>query len=232
MVVILRYLRSYEIWIYIILGAVALWQVLKFIQAWRELQAAGFGMERDNAQEHLNAAALWMTLFLFAALSEFVIVSFVVPTVPEAMPIPTPTLRPPMTPTVTRPPTTGNVLTVTPLPVEAQIEGSECISTTLDITNPEDGAEVSGVITLEGTANIPNMGFYKYEVARPGDPIWLTIQAGRETVQNGKLGDWDTRTIPAGEYILRLVVTDNEGNALAPCIIHVRVAAPQTTQQP
>ena len=47
------------------------------------------------------------------------------------------------------------------------------------LTEPKDGDEVSGVVTLKGTADIPNFGFYKYEVAKPGDAVWLTISAGR-----------------------------------------------------
>jgi hypothetical protein len=94
------------------------------------------------------------------------------------------------------------------------------------ISSPQEGAELSDVITIKGTANIANFGFYKYEVARPDDDVWLTIQAGREIVNDNDLGQWDTRTLTSGDYMLRLVVTDNQGQSLSPCVIQVRVNNP------
>jgi hypothetical protein len=94
------------------------------------------------------------------------------------------------------------------------------------LTAPKAGEEVSGIITIEGTVNIPDFGFYKYEIARPGETIWLTILAGREIVQEGELGQWDTATLSPGDYMLRLVVTDNQGESLPPCVIQVRVNNP------
>jgi hypothetical protein len=94
------------------------------------------------------------------------------------------------------------------------------------LTEPQPGAEVTDIIEIKGTANIENFGFYKYEIARPGETIWLTIQAGRQPVQDGDLGQWDTRTLATGEYQLRLVVTDNVGNSLPACVVQVRVNNP------
>jgi hypothetical protein len=94
------------------------------------------------------------------------------------------------------------------------------------LSAPQDGIEVTEVITLTGTASVQNFGFYKYEVKRPEDPIWLTIQAGRQPVTDGPLGQWDTRTLSTGEYLLRLVVTDNQGESLSPCTIKIYVNNP------
>jgi hypothetical protein len=94
------------------------------------------------------------------------------------------------------------------------------------LIEPAEGAEVSGVIIVRGTADIQNFGFYKYEIARPGETVWLTIQAGREIKQEGELGQWDTRTLAPGDYMLRLVVTDNQGQPLEPCVVQVRVNNP------
>ena len=63
----LRFLRDYEIWIYIILGLLAIWQLWKFTLAWQELRAATFGLEREQAQGHLNSAAVLLVLFLLMA---------------------------------------------------------------------------------------------------------------------------------------------------------------------
>ena len=84
----------------------------------------------------------------------------------------------------------------------------------------------AGVIVLLGTANVENFGFYKYEVARPGDTLWQTIQAGRNIIQDSELGQWDTRTMAPGDYMLRLVIVDNQGESLEPCVIRVNVNNP------
>ena len=91
------------------------------------------------------------------------------------------------------------------------------------LTSPKPGEEVKGTIVLIGTVNIPNFGFYKYEVAPLGSDTWATISAGREIVLNSKLGDWITTALTPGDYQLRLVVTDNQGQALPACVVPVRV---------
>ena len=94
------------------------------------------------------------------------------------------------------------------------------------LTSPEPGQEVSGTITLVGTVDVDNFGFYKYEVAPQGTESWATISAGRDIEKNGDLGLWDTSTLTPGDYQLRLEVTDNQGQAYPPCVISVRVIAP------
>lgn len=226
---ILGSLKDYEAWIYVILGVIAAWQIWKFIQAWDELRGAAFGLEREKAQGRLNSATIWVALCIFLGIGLFYTVTFIVPLVPEASPLPTPTLNLQATldlGTITAPISTTQTVP-TPLPTfGAPIESSNCISDTIMITSPENGSQVQGLITIEGSANIPDFGFYKYEVARPGDVVWLSINAGRERVVNGELGDWDTRSLPPDEYLLRLVVIDNVGDALDPCIIRVRVLPP------
>jgi hypothetical protein len=91
------------------------------------------------------------------------------------------------------------------------------------ITDPEAGDLVSGTVNITGTASIPNFGFYKYEVALMGTQNWATISAGRETKVNTSLGSWNTTSLANGDYFLRLVITDNVGLALEPCVIAVRV---------
>jgi hypothetical protein len=93
----------------------------------------------------------------------------------------------------------------------------------LIIASPKAGGEVKGKIDIQGTVNIPNLGFYKYEVALINSDAWATISAGRDIVVNGSLGAWDTTTLTPGDYQLRLVVTDNQGQSLPPCIIPIRV---------
>ena len=104
--------------------------------------------------------------------------------------------------------------------------GNGCVPGEIIVTSPETGQEVSGTISLVGTVNVDNFGFYKYAVSSQGSDIWATISAGRQLVDEGEIGLWDTTTLTPGDYELRLEVTDNQGQAYPPCNVSVRVRAP------
>jgi hypothetical protein len=224
---VLQFFRTYEIWVYIILGALALWQVRKFALAWEELRGAFFGMERETAQSRVNSAATLVVIFIIMAVVEFTMVTFVAPTVPGANPLPTTTLDLLATPTTTLPaPTHDPNATPGNTPTPGEVAAAEgCIPGQVNLTFPTNGESISGKVTVRGTAQIPNFGFYTLQIALPGDPVWLPIQVGQQAVKNADLGSWDTSSLAAGAYMLELVVTDNVGNAMAPCAIQVTVEA-------
>jgi hypothetical protein len=156
--------------------------------------------------------------------------------VPGANPIPTPTLDLLATATTTLPATTPGTLEAVETTASsgaAPAEAVGCISGQIEIITPQNGQAVSGIVEVTGTANIANFGFYKFEIKRPDENIWLTIQAGNTLVTAGKLGDWDTSRLTPGEYQLGLVVVDNEARASNPCVILVTVSrAPEATVGP
>jgi hypothetical protein len=231
---LLSFLRTFETFIYLFLGACGLIYLRKFILAWQELRGAAFGLERDGAQSRLNQAASALVLLLTAAVVVFIMVSFVAPAMPGVI-LPTPTLNLLATATTTLPagaaPQAG-----TPAPGAAQPPepvGEGCIPGQVEIAIPKSGEEVSGISPVVGTANIANFGFYKFEIKRPNETTWLTIQAGNTPKTNDKLGDWDTSRLAPGEYQLGLVVVDNQAQALPPCVVQLRVArAPELTPAP
>jgi len=236
----LSFFRAFEVWIYVLLSLGGLIYIRKFILAWQELRGSGFGLERENAQSRLNQAASMLVLILTMAITEFVLVSFIAPAVPGAIPLLTPTLNLLVTPTITLPATTPlangeqpvitSSSTLTPTGV---FSNQGCVSGQIAISSPQDNQEVSGVVVVTGTANIPNFGFYKFEMKRPDETAWLTIQAGNATAKESKLGDWDTRRLSPGDYQLGLVVVDNQARASLPCIVLVHVArTPETTPGP
>jgi len=100
---------------------------------------------------------------------------------------------------------------------------SGCIPDQIMITAPAPGEVVRGTVELIGTANVQNFGFYKYEIASLGTQNWATISAEREPHENERLGEWNTFLLTNGEYFLRLVITNNVGVSLEPCVIAVRV---------
>jgi hypothetical protein len=222
----LRFVRDNEIFIYLILGIIAAWFLRRFILAWRDLREAAFGLERETAQARLNWTASVLVFVLILAVVEFALVSYVVPTVPGAAPIFTPTLDLLATSTVTLDPDITPEIPQPTLSLTLPPGEDGCIPDQINITIPENGATVRDVINIIGTVNIENFGFYKYETAPVNNPTWLTIQAGNQIVINDVLGPWDTTRLNPGDYYLRLVVTDNTGLSLTPCMVQVRVEAP------
>jgi hypothetical protein len=230
----LRFFRTYEMWMYVILALAGLVYVRKFILAWEELRRAAFGLERESAQSSLNQSAGMLVFLFLMAVAVFVLVSFVAPNFPASNPLLTPTMDLLASPTTTLVPEGTEQAVATPTMGEVsltptiEVVGEGCVPGQIMLTEPVDGSEINGVVIVKGTANIENFGFYKYELARPGETVWLTIQAGRDIIQDGDLGQWDTRTLAPGDYMLRLVVTDNQGESLEPCVIRVNVNNPST----
>ena len=235
MVEALRFFRAYEIWIYLILGLGGLIYIRKFILAWQELRQAAFGLERESALGRLNQSASMLVLLLALTITEFFLVSFIVPTLPGAIPLLTPTLDLLATTTSTLPATTpeagASPILATATLVSTPLGFAEgCIPGQVLLTSPQNGTEISGVVVITGTASIANFGFFKLEMKRVEESNWLTILAGNEVKVNDTLGAWNTSLLSPGDHELSLVVTDNQGNSLSPCIIGVRVintAAPQ-----
>jgi hypothetical protein len=223
---IYRSLAAYEPLIYI---ALAIWSLFVFrsmYRSWREWQDSVYSLEREFALTRLVRSTAIALLVLGLVFAEFFIATFVVPALPASDILATPTLNLLASPAGTISPelATQNALSPVLSPVPSGSSG--CIPDQLIITAPEPGDEVSGTVKLVGTANIPNFGFYKYEVTPLGTENWATVSAGREPKQNGELGDWDTTTLANGDYFLRLVVTDNVGISLEPCVIAIRILNP------
>jgi len=230
----LRFFRAYEVWIYLLLGFGGIIYIRKFILSWQELRGAAFGLERDSAQGRLNQASSILVLLLTMAILEFVLVSFIAPVVPGAIPFLTPTLDLLATPSATLPPVTpqpveAGVLSTATITPTASLAGNGCIAGEIVILIPKDGDEISGAVEISGTVDVPNFGFYKLEMKRPEDANWLTILAGNDIKKNEILGIWNTTLLPPGYHQLGLVVTDNQGKALPPCVTQVRVTNIQAT---
>ena len=226
----LSYLKLYSVWIYAGLFAFGLLRLRQFSRAWDEMRRAAFGIEREIARNKLNQAAVWLLVTVLAALAQFSLASVFLASQPDQSPLATSTLDPLATPTTTLPAGVSEPLPGTPepgtpgAPPATAVAG--CIPEQIEITSPADGGQVSGAVMLLGSASIENFGFYKYEIARPGETIWFSINAGQNPVQSGELGEWVTTVLPPGDYQLRLVVADNQGKFLPPCVIRVQVIAP------
>ncbi|MGD2078404.1 MAG: transglycosylase domain-containing protein [Chloroflexota bacterium] len=85
------------------------------------------------------------------------------------------------------------------------------------ITSPKAGDSVSGVIPIVGTADFDpgEVQFYKIELGMgdPENPQWVTLgNASKTPVVNGTLEVLHADALPAGQYLLRLIVVRMDGN--------------------
>ena len=233
MVEVLQFLQDFEAVIYFLLGAGGIWYIYSFGRAWQEMRSAVFGLERDSSQRRLNSAAVSMFVLFALGLAVFVLVTFVAPVIPAGEIVPTQEIRLGEAPVGTlsvdgtqeADVAVDSLATATALPTVA-IGEEGCVPEQLVFSAPEAGSTISGDVEVTGTVDIQNFGFYKFEVARADEALWLTIQAGRNPVIDGILVEnWDTTRLPPGDYVLQLVVTDNAGEELPACRIPVRIDA-------
>lgn len=230
MEVILPYLKNYEVWIYSFLGLIALVYLQKLIVAWKDWQGTVFGLEREISQRRFSTALTILLLLVAFVLLEFFTVSFVAPSYPQSLSLPTATLDLLATPTVTlvsqveatstqATAQSGNTAAYTVEP--PQQEG--CTPGKIAWLAPIPGQEISETVELKGTVNVPNLGFYKYQYSKPQEDIWTDIAAGNQAKIDGQIGFWNTSQLVPGDYLLRLVVMDNQNQPFPACVIPVRV---------
>ncbi len=219
---VVLFLGKYAGFFYLLLLLAGMYAFRKLWRSWKEWREAYFGLEREITMRRL---AQWMAAFVLVLVlmcGVFAVATFVVPTVPASNLLLTPTLDLLATPSAGNP-SESALVPMTPV-AAAPVAGSQgCVPGQLEITSPKSGAEVSGAVTLVGTVNLPNFGFYKYEVALRGTDIWSTISARSEVRNNEELGDLNTSILTPGDYLLRVVVLDNSTQVIGTCIITIRI---------
>ena len=218
-----RFLVKFELPFYSLLAIFAVFAIRAAWLAWREWRNAVFGLEKEISFRKLRLSGSLIILLLMIGLSQFCLVTFVVPYLPAATFLFTPTADLLKTPQAELKNGTLVAVTGTQAPPPGTIG---CLPAKMIIISPTPGQEISGNIMLRGTVDMPNFGFYKYEYATQGSDQWSTIAAGDKIKKDDDLGAWNTSVLTPGDYQIRLVVIDNLGAALPPCIVPVRVIAP------
>ncbi len=217
-----KFLSSYEALIYVVLAIGGLFAFRWLWRSWRESRTAVYQMEREFSSRRFAQSIAISALIAILFCAEFFIASFIIPGLPASELNSTPTLDFISTPTGALSP--EMMTQFANAPAQTALPGaSGCEPNRIMITSPKSGDEVQGSVDLIGSADIPNFGFYKFEIAPQGGSAWAIFSAGSNAVKNGALGKWDTTALTPGDYQLRLVVTDNQGAALTPCVISVRV---------
>lgn len=221
-----KFLASYEALIYILLAIGGLFSFRWLWRSWQDWKVAVYKLEKEFSSRRLGQSVAISVLILTVFCFEFFMASFIIPGLPAEVFLSTPTLDFISTPTGTL---SAEMMTqFAALPIQTNGPNAlGCVPGQVNLTSPKPGEEVKGVIDLVGTVNISNFGFYKYEVAPLGGATWATISADRTIKVDTSLGRWDTTTLTPGDYQLRLVVTDNKGVALPPCVVPIRVVPNQ-----
>jgi hypothetical protein len=219
-----RFLKAAEIWIYVILGFIIFLILRKLINAIREYRGTLFGMERERIKHKIVQQISSLSILLVLILSEFFIVSYAHVALPALAFAPTPTMD--LSPTeipidAVELANSGFNETVLPWDAGGGDMGG-CFPNQVEWLEPGQDDVISGKVELKGTVNITDFGFYKYEYSQD-NTLWNTIQAGNMLVTNATLGFWDTSSLPPGDYFLRLVVTNNKGEAKPPCQISIKI---------
>ena len=218
----MRFVATYEVGIYIVIGVIILIYLRRLIGAIIALNKAQFGLEREVAQKGLRLSVTVIALVVLIGVSNFVLVSVASVKFPGISRIATPTIDP----LATEVPD-AMIITLTPetlMQTQTAIALTGCIPDELEWVQPISGDDVSGAVELKGTVNIPNLGFYKYEYQIEGDTLWTPISAGNKPIIEEAFGGvWNTAGLDPGNYLLRLVVSDNQNNLLQPCVISVKV---------
>lgn len=230
---VLLFLRAYEIWIYLLLGAAAILVFIKMASAQKEVRSAIYGLEREKAQAKFNGRLAILVILGLIGIAEFSLVTFVQPQLLTQASLATPTISLDEVPTsesletsmpVNQP---SPIVTVTPTSGMASV-AEACIPGALEWVNPADATEIKGTVDLRFIVQVQNLGFYKYEYALMGSDQWQTIAAGNELITDENSGgSWVTDTLVPGDYRLRLVAINANNVTIAICAINVRVVAGQ-----
>jgi len=227
---LLLFLRTYELWIYLLLGAAAILAFRRLGHASQESRNAIYGLERENAQRKFYSGLTLLIIIGLVGLAEFMLVTFIQPEYRAQVYLPTATIdlfNQPAQLTSTPVPLPTRAETIEPTLGVEPVEES-CIPGALEWVNPTNGMEVSGTVDLRFIVQVQNLGFYKYEYSTQGVDQWQTIAAGNEVINADKSGgSWVTDTLIPGDYRLRLVALNTNNVTIAACAINVRIVAVQ-----
>lgn len=241
MVRTVQWVNQYACYIYG-LCALALLACIRTISlARRQRRQTIFRLERETALARESRAISIGALFVGIAVALTAFKFTIAPTLATQTPTPTPTatfflFEEPPTREVPTATATPLPLTPTPRPTRQPTRPSsspaatsympKCPQPGVCIRSPAEGARLSGVVQIEGSAIIEAFQFYKVEYGVGENPQeWHSIrEVHRQPVADGILEIWDVSGFPAGVYMLRLTVVDITGNFGPPHEIRVSIS--------
>jgi 1A family penicillin-binding protein len=108
---------------------------------------------------------------------------------------------------------------------------------TVEISSPEDGQDVEGIVEIWGSADISDFSHFVVEYGIGPDPMGWGVVAGPrdEPLHNALLARWRTQALENGIHSLRVVVFDHQGQsaeARVQVIVNNRPPTPTVTPAP
>jgi hypothetical protein len=208
-----RLIAQYQNQIFIGIGLLTAVYLGIFLRARDRLSRTPFGLEREVLVRRQNSSLAMLTLLVVVAATIFLVNEVVVPEADRSQPTATPVIQP----------------TPTPSPVAASqnivVDSSGCDNPNATLTAPKSGERIAGAYEVHGTANIPNLAFYKFEISGAGtNGEWLSLGVGTKPVVDDALGTFDATAREPGNYAFRLVVLDSSGKSPPPCVVTVTIA--------
>jgi hypothetical protein len=239
MVAVVKLIANISFFIYLVLAIIGIFILGLIRVAVKERSQSIFDLERNQVTAKINAYLSYLFFLFLIAVGTFYTATVVYDSLPIPVETPTPTAAFTLPPTPTSVPllhTPTPTLTPTPRPTiifevtetpppAAAVAGAppNCPVPGAHITQPGDGATVSGVTAIFGAASVDNFDYYKIEFRVPGLEEWSFIESFSTPAGEGLLATWNTNTVPPGNYDFRLVVVDKTGNFPKPCQIRLRV---------
>jgi hypothetical protein len=216
-----RLIASYQIQAFIAIGLLAVVYLGLYLRAHGRLSRTPFGLEREVLVKRQNRSLAMLTVLVILAVTVYLMNVVVVPQVDRFQPTATALLEP----------------TATASPVAASqnivVDSSGCENPNATLTAPKKGQRIAGAYEVHGTANIPNLAFYKFEISGAGtNGEWLSLGVGTKAVVDGALGTFDATAREPGNYAFRLVVLDSSGKFPPPCVVTVTIAGVTPTAAP
>jgi hypothetical protein len=250
---IFYFIESVAVGLYVFIGLAFVWSIRNFLRARRELRESQFRLEREQAQQRGGKAMTVIFLSINILVAIWGTANMAAPTWRDGLP---PTRNPNRTPIYqTNVPGQGDPFELTPnsqvgddgIPITAPPPSTPkgtilprgpregCIRDTAWIDFPDNGQVVFDVVTVQGTANIQDFAFYRFEI-RPSSSTggMFSVIEGDNTqpVENGPLGQLIPYNYLPGDYRYRLVVFDSASNLRASCEISIVISDPIPTQTP
>src|SRR3990172_8375595 len=140
-------IQAYQTWIYLVLAVAFVLYARNAGLWWRTYRRSEFGLERERARRRIARAGVMGVWVALVAGLTFLAATVLSPSVPAPLP---------------PPPPRGGPRAPPPLP-EAALDASGCLNPSATLTFPTDGSDLSGSVSIQGTADIPNFAFFKYE---------------------------------------------------------------------
>lgn len=231
---LIEYVSSLAPWVYGLCGLIALYYLFKVRSIRLDRRQAIFSLEREQAARLLTRVTVRVAAIILIMAGTYTVSDVLGRALEieqslgqagrlEISSVNEETAPQDPVPTATQPAVVGEAggqIDLRNVPV--------CDTESATIQAPGVGEEITGNVTVSGTAANDNFSDYSLEIAPGLDPAeedFTSLGIGRNQVHSGELWKFDASQLIKGPYTIRLRVLDNTGIYVGSCQVTVRVVA-------